>query len=77
MRCSMSLCCRSLGGTNGLHAAMHFNEYSGVDGTNKVSAIVVLGTCPETDGARIYYLYKHHELLYSDDILFDDITGRM
>ena len=54
---------------------MHSNECSRVDNTDKVPAIVDLGTCPET-GARIYDLHERRELLYSDNEMFDELTGR-
>ena len=54
---------------------MHSKECSRVDNTDKVPAIVDLGTCPET-GARIYDLHQRRELFYSDREVLEELTGR-
>jgi len=54
---------------------MHSKECSRVDNTDKVPAIVDLGPCPET-GARIYDLHERRELLFDDNEILDERTGR-
>ena len=54
---------------------LHSTECSRVDNTDKVPAIVDLGTCAET-GARIYDLHERRELFYSDREVLDELTGR-
>ena len=54
---------------------MHSNECSRIDNNDKVPAIVDLGLCPQT-GARIYDLHERRELLFDDNEILDELTGR-
>ena len=54
---------------------MHSNECSRIDNNNKVPVIVDLGTCPDT-GARIYDLHPCRELLFDDNEILAELTGR-
>ena len=54
---------------------MHSKDCSRIDNNDKVTAIVDLGVCPTT-GARIYNLHKRRELMYNDNEIIDELTGR-
>ena len=54
---------------------LHSKECSRIDNTDKVPAIIDLGTCPDT-GARIYDLHERREILFDDNEILDNLTGR-
>ena len=54
---------------------MHSDECSRVDNNDKVPAIIDLGICPDI-GARIYDLHPRRELLFDDNEILGELTGR-
>jgi hypothetical protein len=54
---------------------MHSKECSRIDNNDKVPAIVDLGVCPNS-GAKIYDLHERRELVFDDNEILDELTGR-
>ena len=54
---------------------LHTNEFSRVDNNDKIPTIIDLGLCQDT-GARIYDLHERRELMFDDNELLDELTGR-
>jgi len=54
---------------------MHSKECSRIDNNDKVPVIVDLGVCPHS-GTQIYDLHERRELLYDDNEILDELTGR-
>ena len=54
---------------------LHSNEFSRIDNSDKTHLIVDVGQCPLTK-ARIYDLHPRRQLIFDDQEILDELTGR-